>query len=168
MVYGIYNELVPGANLNQLSYRTGASHCRYTFDPDSHPQRDVDMCFQLTIFISGSPWFPHFSLVLAINPPSNPAHRWPDPGWGPSRLAALGWAGWATWARRVQSGGGGGGQALLHLLRHGAPERWSANWDVIGWFRTNSWNDIHIRSWLVSCGFIGCLSFWPELELDES
>ena len=27
MVYGTYNELVTGANLNQLIYLTGASHC---------------------------------------------------------------------------------------------------------------------------------------------
>ena len=34
MVYGIYNELVTvsGANLNQQTYRTGASHCRYIMD----------------------------------------------------------------------------------------------------------------------------------------
>ena len=30
MVYGIYNELVTGANLNQQTSRLGASHCTYT------------------------------------------------------------------------------------------------------------------------------------------
>ena len=55
MVYGIYNELVTvsGANLNQQTYRTGASHCRYIMD--YHGISILTMVYKPTNITGGAP-----------------------------------------------------------------------------------------------------------------
>ena len=102
-------------------------------DPDSHPQRDRHM-FPADDIHPRFPMVPPLFTGGCYQPPSPSTS-----GQILGEAVALGraWMGWmGCLARGVQSAGGGG-QALLHLLRHGAPERLRFKMSLVGSTKTH-------------------------------